>query len=53
MGMQGLTMVEGDYEVDDEGSLLKHKHCKIQQTPSHFSKVVATNNLKTQTPWSC
>jgi hypothetical protein len=51
--MQGLTMVEGDYEGDEKDSLLEHKHHKIQQTPSHLSKVVATNNLKTRTPWSC
>ncbi len=41
-------MVEGDHEGDDEDSLFKHKHHKIQQTPSHISKVVAINNLETQ-----
>jgi hypothetical protein len=52
MGMQGSTMVERDYEGDDKDSLFKHKHRKIQQTPSHLSKVMGINNLKTQTPWS-
>jgi hypothetical protein len=37
-------MVEGDHEDDDENYLFKHKHCKIQQTPSHTFKVMATNN---------
>jgi len=46
-------MVEGDHEGNDEDFLLKQKHHKIQQTPSHTSKVVATNNFKTLTPWSC
>jgi hypothetical protein len=50
MGMRGSTMVEGDYEGDDEDFLLEHKHRKIQQIPSHLSKVVATSNLETQTP---
>jgi hypothetical protein len=40
-------MVEGNYEVDDKDYLLKHKHRKIQQTLSYFSKVVAISNLKT------
>jgi hypothetical protein len=43
--MQRSTMVERDYEGDDEDSLFKHKHRKIQQTPSHLSKVVANTNL--------
>jgi hypothetical protein len=51
--MQGLAMVEKDHEGNDKDSLFKHKHCKIQQTPSHISKVVATNNLETLTPWLC
>jgi hypothetical protein len=42
-----------DHEGDDEDSLLKHKHHKIQQIPSHIFKIVATNNLKTLTSWSC
>jgi hypothetical protein len=46
-------MVEGDHEGDDEDFLLKHKLCEIQQIPSHTSKVMATNNLETLTPWSC
>jgi len=50
--MQGLVMVEGNHERDDEDSLLEHKHCKIQQIPSHTSKVVTTNNFKTVIPWS-
>jgi hypothetical protein len=29
MGMQGLVLVEGDHEGDDEDSLLEHKHRKI------------------------
>jgi hypothetical protein len=33
-------MVEGDHEGDDEDFLLKHKHCKIQQIPSHTSKAI-------------
>jgi len=53
MGMQGSIMVEGDHEGDDEDSLFEHKHCKIQQTPLHTSKVVAINNFETVTPWSC
>jgi len=44
-GMKGLIMVEGNHEGDDEDSLFKHRHCKIQQTPWHTSKVMATNNL--------
>jgi hypothetical protein len=51
--MQGLAMVEGNHEGDDEDFLFKHKHCKIQQIPSHISKVVATSNLKTLAPWFC
>jgi hypothetical protein len=53
MGMQGSTMIKGNYEGNVEGFLLKHKHRKIQQIPLHFSKVVATSNLETRTPWSC
>jgi hypothetical protein len=45
--MQGSVMVEGNHEGDDEDYLIKHKHRKIQQTPSHISKVMVTNNLKT------
>jgi hypothetical protein len=44
MGMKGLAMVEGYYEGNDKDSLLKHTHLKIQQTLSHISKVVLTNN---------
>jgi hypothetical protein len=54
--MQGLIIIEGDHEEedeDDEDSLLEHKLGKIQQTLSHTSKVMAINNLKTVTPWSC
>ncbi len=47
--MQGLVMVERDHEGNDEDSLIKHKHRKIQQILSHISKVVAINNLKTLT----
>jgi hypothetical protein len=46
-------MVEGHHEADDNDSLLKHKHCKNWQTPSHTSKVVTTNNIETLIPWSC
>jgi hypothetical protein len=46
-------MVEGDHEADDEDFLLEHRHRKIQQTPSHTSKAMATNNIKTLTPWFC
>jgi len=46
-------MVEGNHEGDDEGFFLKHKHCKIQQTPLDTSTIVATNNFKTLTPWFC
>jgi hypothetical protein len=52
MGMQQLKMVEGDHESNDQDSLLELKHRKIQQTPSHISKIVATNNFKTLIPWS-
>jgi len=46
-------MFEGDHENNDADSLFEHKHHKIQETPSHTSKAMATNNLKTLTPWSC
>jgi hypothetical protein len=46
-------MAEGDHEGNDEDFLLEHKHHKIQKILSHISKVVATNNFKTLTPWSC
>jgi hypothetical protein len=39
MKLKGSTMVEGDHEGDDKDFLLKHKHCKIQQTPSHSPKL--------------
>jgi hypothetical protein len=45
-------MVKGNHEGYDKDSLLEHKHRKISQTLSHISKVVATNNLETLTPWS-
>ncbi len=45
--------VERDHEGDNEDSLLEHNHHKIQQTPSHTSKIVATNNVETLTPWFC
>ncbi len=44
-------MVERDHEGNDEDSLFEHKHRNIQQTLSHTSKAMATNNLKTLTPW--
>jgi hypothetical protein len=46
-------MVEGDHEGDDKDSLLEHKHHKVRQTPSHISKVMATNNFETLIPRSC
>jgi hypothetical protein len=46
-------MVERNHEGDDEDFLLEHKHRKTQQIPSHISKVVATNNFETLTPWFC
>jgi hypothetical protein len=46
-------MVEGNQKGNDENSLLEHKHHKIQQNPSHTSKVVATNNFETLTSWFC
>jgi hypothetical protein len=42
-----MAMVERDHEGDDEECLLEHKHHKVQQIPSHISKVVATNNFET------
>jgi len=45
-------MVEGVHMGDDEDFSLKRKLHKIQQIPSHISKVVATNNIKKPTPWS-
>jgi hypothetical protein len=50
--MHGLVMVERDHEGDDENCLLEHKHHKSQQTPSHISKTMATDNFETLTPWS-
>jgi hypothetical protein len=47
------AMVERIHVGDDKDFSLEHKHHKIQQTPSHISKVVATNNFKKPTPWSC
>ncbi len=47
MGMQGSIMVEGDHEGDDKDFLFEHKHHKMRQIPSHTSKVVAINNIKT------
>ncbi len=48
--MQGLTIVKGDHEGDDEDSLFEHKLDKIQQIPSHTFKTMATNNFETLTP---
>ncbi len=45
--MHESIMVERNHEGDDEDYLFKHKHYKIQQIPSHTSKVMATNNFKT------
>jgi hypothetical protein len=51
--MHGLILVERNHEGDDENYLFEHKHYKIRQIPSHTSKIVATNNFKTLTSWSC
>jgi hypothetical protein len=51
--MQGSKIVEGNYDGNDKDSLHEQKHYKILQTPSHTSKVVATNNLETLTSWFC
>jgi hypothetical protein len=51
--MQRLAMVEKNHEGNDEDYLFKRKHHKIQQIPSHTSKLVATNNLETLIPWFC
>jgi hypothetical protein len=48
-----LIMVERNHEGDDEDFLFEHKFCKIWQTPSHTSKVVAINNFKTLISWPC
>jgi hypothetical protein len=53
MKMQGLAMVEKNHEGDDEDYLREHKCHKIQQIPSHTSKIVATNNFETLIPWFC
>jgi hypothetical protein len=39
-------MAKGVHECDDKYSWFEHKHHMIQQTFSHTSKVVATNNFK-------
>jgi hypothetical protein len=52
MRMQGSIIVEANHEKDDKNSLFEHKLGKIQQTPSHISKVMAINNLETLIPWS-
>jgi hypothetical protein len=39
-------MVKKNHEGDDKDFLFEHKHHKIQQTPSHTSKVMAINSFK-------
>jgi hypothetical protein len=46
------AMVERVHVGDEKDFSLERKHHKIQQTPSHISKVVATNNFEKPTPWS-
>ncbi len=46
------AMVERVHVGDEKDFSLERKHRKIQQTPSHISKVVATNNFEKPTPWS-
>jgi hypothetical protein len=53
MVQQEWPMVEGVHVSDDEDFSFERKHHKIQQTFSHISKVVATNNLRKPTPWYC
>jgi hypothetical protein len=45
-GIYESVMVERNHEGDDKDSLFKHKHRKIQQTPSYTSKAMAINNFK-------
>ncbi len=44
--MQGLAMARRIHVGDDKDSLFMHKYHMIQQTFSHSSKIVATNNLE-------
>jgi hypothetical protein len=53
MVKQGPVMAKKVHEGDDEDSLHEHKHHMNPQIPSQTSKVVATNNRKTLTPWFC
>jgi hypothetical protein len=46
-------MVEEVYEGNDEDSLYEHKHHMNPQILSQTSKVTATNNHETLTPWFC
>jgi hypothetical protein len=46
MMMQGLAMARRIHVGDDKDSLFMHKYHMIQQTFSHSSKIVATNNLE-------
>jgi hypothetical protein len=47
------VMVEGIHVGNEDDFLFKCKHHKIQQTHSHTFKIMATNNFKKPTPWSC
>ncbi len=47
------AMVERVHVDDDENFSFERKHHKIQQTPSHTSRIMATNNLEKPNPWSC
>ncbi len=53
MMMQGLGMARRIHVGDDKDSLFMHKDHMIQQTLSHSSKIVATNNLEILTLRSC
>lgn len=53
MMMQGLAMAKKIHVGNDKDSLFMHKDHMIQQTLSHSSKVVATNNLEILTLRSC
>jgi hypothetical protein len=46
MMLQGFAMAKKIHVGDDKDSLFMHKDHMIQQTLSHSSKVMATNNLE-------
>ncbi len=53
MMMEGLAMARRIHVGDDKNSLFMHKDHMIQQTLSHSSKVVVTNNLEILTLGPC